>query len=293
MNECLKRTANTYRCLTARWRTLPHFLIIGAMRGGTTSLVNYLYRHPCVVRPQLPRFQEVHFFDLHYAHGPRWYRTHFPLTIRMRWLRRRRGAALTGESSPYYLYHPHAPRRAFSLVPQVRLIALLRDPVERAISNYCYLREQGWMTAESLEEALRIERRELEKETQKMRASTSYQSDVHRTFSLLRRGEYVDQLKAWMTYFSRDQLLVLQSERLYAHPAETYRTVLRFLDLPSFEPAQFAPRNARSSGTRRGRRALRERLRAHFAPHNRRLYEYLGRDFGWDDQPTRTAAAHT
>jgi hypothetical protein len=119
MNECLKRTANTYRCLTARWRTLPHFLIIGAMRGGTTSLVNYLYRHPCVVRPQLPRFQEVHFFDLHYAHGPRWYRTHFPLTIRMRWLRRRRGAALTGESSPYYLYHPHAPRRAFSLVPHV------------------------------------------------------------------------------------------------------------------------------------------------------------------------------
>jgi len=62
MNECLKRAANTYRRLTARRRTLTHFLIIGPMQGGTTSPVNYLYRHPCVVRPQLPRFQEMHFF---------------------------------------------------------------------------------------------------------------------------------------------------------------------------------------------------------------------------------------
>ncbi len=98
-----------HRRLTSGLRGLPDYLIIGTQRGGTTSLYNYFIKHPaCAAAFQ----KEIHFFDLHYDKGPSWYRAHFPIAAR-----KEHPGWITGEASPYYLAHPHAPRRASQSTP--------------------------------------------------------------------------------------------------------------------------------------------------------------------------------
>ena len=109
---------------TARWRPLPDFLVIGAQKAGTTALYAYLRWHPGITGPS---WKEVSFFDRHWWRGEFWYRGQFPL---------RSGQRLVGEASPSYLFHPLAPERVRSLVPEAKLIALVRDPVDRAYSHY-------------------------------------------------------------------------------------------------------------------------------------------------------------
>src|SRR5262245_43057221 len=119
-NQALK----LYRRLTARLRVVPDFIIIGTQRGGTTSLYNNLIKHPCIV----PAFKkEVHCFDVNFRKGISWYQTHFPSYIE-KYLRKAHAKDfVTGEASPYYMFHPHVPRRIAEMVPKVKLIALLRN----------------------------------------------------------------------------------------------------------------------------------------------------------------------
>ncbi|MCI5147305.1 MAG: sulfotransferase, partial [Candidatus Electrothrix sp. AR3] len=116
----------TYSALTARLRPLPNFLVIGAQKSGTTSLFHYICQHPQVFEN---KSKEIHFFDHNYHCGANWYRSHFPLAGKL--MRNR----CLGEATPYYLCHPHAPSHIFDLLPRVKIIAILRDPVERAISH--------------------------------------------------------------------------------------------------------------------------------------------------------------
>lgn len=109
----------------------PHFLIIGAARSGTTSLYSYLVEHPRVVAAAK---KELHFFDLRFPNGPAWYRDQFPSLS---------PDTITGEASPYYLFHSHVPKRVFKLLPHVKLIVLLRNPVDRAYSHYYHAVKHG------------------------------------------------------------------------------------------------------------------------------------------------------
>ena len=106
--------------LTASWRMQPRFLIIGAQRCGTTSLYTSLTAHPAVLPAVLHK--GVHYFDTAYGRGPAWYRAHFPLQLTADRVERRTGSApITGESSPYYLFHPLAGERIARDLPEVRL----------------------------------------------------------------------------------------------------------------------------------------------------------------------------
>jgi Sulfotransferase family len=121
----LRRLRPHYRTLTGPLRGLPSVLIIGTAKGGTTSLFNYLAHHPDVVPPL---GKEMHYFDMYYARGERWYRGRFPYEYRLR------NGTLTLDASPYYLFHPLAPERAARLLPDAKLIALLRNPVDRPVA---------------------------------------------------------------------------------------------------------------------------------------------------------------
>ena len=131
-----KAVGRTVGRLTARWRTVPDYLIIGTKRGGTTSLQQYLTAHPDVLEPKAAKAS--HYFDANFSKGWSWYRAHFPL---QRWMDRERAAGrpvVVGEASPYYCFHPLALDRIAARVPDVKLIIVLRDPVERAWSHYSY-----------------------------------------------------------------------------------------------------------------------------------------------------------
>jgi len=271
-----KTRLTTYRKLTAGSRLLPDFVIISVERGGTTSLYRYITTHPCVD----PAFRkEVHYFDLNFTEGLSWYRAHFPTRWRAAWvLARRRHRLLTGEASPYYLYHPRVPERIREALPEVRLIALLRNPVERAYSHYQLNRRQGKEPL-SFEEAIGSEEERLHGEYQRLVDEAGYYSEKHYQFGYLTRGVYVDPLTRWRERFPAERLLVLRSEDLYRDPRETLSQVYRFLGLPEWVPGHFKPYNQKPYSEIDPK--TRQKLLDYFEPHNRRLYEYLGRDFGW------------
>ena len=250
---------------------LPDFLIIGTQRGGTTSLYNYLTEHPKIAPA---RVKEVHYFSVNYGKGLDWYRSFFPRT---RGLRRR----ITGEASPYYIFHPHSPGRARELLPDVKLIALLRDPVARAFSHY---RHEVGLGEEplSFEEAVAREDERIGPDVEKLALDPSYEGHAHRHYSYIARGRYVEQLRNWTRAFPRERLLVLRSEDLFDDPRAVYSRTIDFLGLPSHDLDRFERYNAAREleGLTPG---LRDRLREYFRPFNVQLGAFVGRDFGWDD----------
>ena len=262
--------------LTRSLRTLPDFLIIGAQRSGTTSLYNYLCEHPAIA-PALRK--EIHFFDNNFKKGLPWYRSYFPLNLEKRRALQDRGQGLlSGESTPYYLFHPTVPARVFASLPKVKLIALLRNPIDRAYSHYQHEVNLGVEKA-AFEDAIRKEKEALASEEQRLGTEKGYQSFAYQNYSYLSRGIYVDQIKAWRKYFNQESLLILKSEDFYANPRQAMKQVFSFLALPAREAVTYRRYNeARyppmSTDTRR--------ILAHFfEPHNQNLYEYLGINFDW------------
>ncbi|HEU4753558.1 MAG TPA: sulfotransferase domain-containing protein [Armatimonadota bacterium] len=266
------------RAITARARLLPDFLIIGAQKGGTTSLYEYLAAHPCVGPAAI---KEVHFFDLKWDRGVSWYRAQFPTAQEKRRAEQATGQPfLTGEATPYYLYHPPAAERAFSVVPAARLIVMLRNPADRAYSHYQHERRAGREPL-SFEEALEREVERLAEEPEAMTGRAEFSSG-RRRHSYLARGRYAEQLERWLARFPREQLLILNSERFYADPAAATEQACRFLGLPPPAQAEYPRHNP---GSYRGgmEPATRRRLLDHFAPENERLFRLLGERYDWDE----------
>jgi hypothetical protein len=271
-----KTVLPAFRTRTSRLRILPTFVIISVERAGTTSLYRYLCQHPCAGEALR---KEVHYFDMNASRGPDWYRAHFPTRVQAAWVRLRRGHRLiTGEASPYYLYHPHVPARLAKLLPDVRLIALVRNPVERAYSHH-QMNVRQEKEDLSFEEAIEREEERLRGEWEKLVADPSHWSDRHYKYGYLSRGLYADRLEEWGKHFPRDRVLVVCSEDLYADPAGTVARVASHLELPPFALRGFKAYNQKPYPGIDGE--TRRRLVAFFEPHNQRLYEYLGRDLGW------------
>ena len=262
-----------WRLATAPVRTLPDFIIIGAQKCGTTFLYQLLVQHPHV-KPAFAK--EVHYFDLNFRKGDNWYRSYFPLQMRSS------RKYITGEASPYYLFHPHAPRRAWAVVPDAKLIVLLRNPVDRAYSHYQHQVKRVKREARetlTFEEAIEAEERILSGEVSKMLQNEDYKSFSHRSRSYLSRGIYIDQLLLWSSFFRREQMLVLKSEDLFNDTTNALERVLDLLEIPRWAPETYSIPNKREyAGVSP---LMRQRLNEYYKPHNQRLYEYLGVDLGW------------
>ena len=263
--KVLRGGYRAYGSATAGLRPLPDFLILGAQKAGTTALYAYLRWHPEITGPS---FKEVSFFDRHYAKGERWYRAHMPV--------RRR--SLVGEASPSYLFHPLAPERVAGMLPGARLIALLRNPVDRAFSHYQHEVALGREPL-SFEDAVDREDERMQGELERMLRDPSYFSLAWWNYTYVARGRYAEQLERWFAAFPREQLLVLFTEELSADTAATYRRVLDFLgvtarDLESYPRIFDRDYADMNPGTR-------ARLDKEFEDPNRRLASLLGRDPPW------------
>jgi hypothetical protein len=270
MRTPLRRLRADYREWTAPLRGLPSALLIGAQRSGTTSLFNYLAQHPDVRQPS---GKEIHYFDLHYARGIRWYRGRFPFRHRLR------GGALTIDASPYYLLHPRAPERAAQLLPGVKLVAILRNPIDRAFSHYQHEVRDGRETL-SFPDAIARETERLADEEERLRRDPSYYSYNHHRYSYTTRGRYLEQLTRWVQHYPRERLLVLQSERLFSEPAAVCAELYQFLGLRPHRLEKY-PAFYQGNYERAMAPELRARLADYFEPHNRALYQWLGTAYDW------------
>lgn len=266
---------------TSSLRVLPDFLIIGAQRCGSSSLYSYLHMHPAVGGYFR---KETYYFDVNYARGEGWYRGHFPLATFRPYVRARFGLdAVVGEATPDYLFHPHAANRIRAFNPDTKLIAILRDPVERALSHYHLERALGLETL-PLREALEREGERLEGEWERMVTDSTYWSQPRQHFSYLARGLYCEQLEAWFDIFSREQILILRSEDLFSDPSSVTDRALGFLDLPRLGNTSYSIVNSRDYGAMDPE--IRSWLVSYFAQPNENLYGLLGCDFGWQRPDT-------
>ncbi len=267
-----------YRERTGRFRLWPDFIVIGCGKCGTTSLFRYLVQHPYVVEPTR---KEIRFFDVNFANGTVWYRSHFPAVWQEAYWRVVHHKKLVcGEASPYYMFHPLAARRTYETIPQVKLIAMLRNPIDRAYSHYQQNVRKG-RDQVTFTEAIEQEAERIEPELQKILQDETYYSFNHQHYSYLSRGVYSEQLKNWLQFFPNDQLLVLSSEDFFADTPAVFQRILAFLDLPPWNPPGGYP--AFNTGKYPDLpRDVRSKLADYFAPFNQELYALLDHDFGWD-----------
>ena len=239
----------------------PDFIVIGTQKGGTTSLYYYLAKHPQIM-PSL--IKEIDFWSTKYHRGIDWYLAHFPPVLNDQNI-------LTGEATPSYLDHWETAERLYQVFPKTKLIVLLRNPVERAISHYYQWVNMNW-EFRSLEEAMisEIERLSVE--------NVSYWNQPN---SYIARGVYVEFLKKWLDIFPREQILVISSERFYSNPDINLKQIFDFLGLSDYPLKEYRKYNARSYPNLN--KPMRDLLKCYFRGYNRELEDLLGMKFYWNN----------
>lgn len=208
---------------------LPQVLLIGAPKSGTTSLLAYLEVFPELWRH--PR-KELHFLDGRWAWGEDWYRLQFPSPGRLQ-------GRLAMEATPDYLQNPQAPERAASLMPEARLIVLLREPLRRALSWFQH-RQRLLGVGEEAEELISAELHDLRHLSTHQRELLGWRSP-----NCLAGSLYVQQIKRWLCCYQEHQILMLRFEDLVMDPAATCQRVGRFLGLP---PREMTPQDLQNLG---------------------------------------------
>lgn len=274
-----KAALRSYGVATASRRPPPELLIIGAKRGGTTSLWHYLSQHPGLLAQfPTPNSKGTYFLSDEWHRGERWWRSHFAHER----TRARVGARLgfhpvAGESSPYDLYHPLAPQRAAAVAPDALVVAVLRNPVDRAFSHWKERRRH----TETLNFAAAIEA-EAERtagEEARILADPTYASFPHRHQSYVDQGRYAPMLRRWFDAFGRDRMLVVTAETFYADPQATVDQITDRLGLPRHMVADVTPRNEAPSDPMDG--DLRAKLTVELAGGIAAVEELLGITTGW------------
>ena len=250
-------------------RMTPGYLVVGTKRGGSTSLADWIAAHPQV--GPCATGKGTHYFDVNHGRGRGWFDAQFP--------RVDAGFRITGESSPYYMFHPRSPRWIADELPDAKIVVCLRDPVERAWSHHAYEVSRGHET-EAFDRALDLEPERLQGEAERLAADPTYAADHWRYHAYLRRGHYAEQVATFHALMGPERVLVVQSEALFADPDGEMARVHAFLGL---DPHRTASPTALNAGAAKQAmpQTVRARLEAYYAPLNEALYALPGVSFRW------------
>ena len=279
---------------------LPSFLIIGGAKCGTTSLYAHLLEHPNILPASM---KEVDFFQHIRNTKTSFYRSHFPI---------KRRNLITGEASALYFVHRLVPKRVHELLPSVKLILLLRNPVEVAYSGFHYMVNLGAQITENFEDTIKAELKRIEIENEKPEftiENTNY-DHYQSAFSYLRHGIYANYILNWLKLFPKEQLLILHTKELYNNRDNVLDKTFEFLDLPKHRIENRIEKNKidkiRPLGGRQRniyknidsktrtlfnvqnypemKSKTRKLLQDFFRPHNEKLFEMIGKRFDWNDE---------
>jgi hypothetical protein len=247
----------------------PDFLIIGAQKAGTSSLFHYLSQHPDI---DLPSEKELHFFDIQYENGIEWYSNLFP---KKRFLSRK----ITGEASPYYLFHPLAAERVHAHYSNIKLIVLLRNPIDRAYSHFQMERNRGIEPEPHFIRAVELENERIANEEKQIKCGKINSSDNFRNYSYVRRGLYGKQIALWLQYFLPRQILFIKSEDFFSNTNIHLERIQNFLGV-SYVPltdTRIINANIYPSLTD----SERQKMEGYFREDGQLLRQLIGDQFFW------------
>jgi len=256
---------------------MPDFLISGFPRCGTTSLFNNLIKHDCILSPLV---KEPSFFNSDYYRGLGWYKSFFPTKFKKEQLQKKlNSTVITGEATATYAFDPKCPSRIKEVLPNIKLIFLLRNPIERAFSHYRSIRKRG-LESLSFEEAIKVEEKRLEGEYQNMLVNKNYYSKKFHFYGYLSGGHYYKLLKNWYNEFENEQILILKSEDIFKNPIEQMDKICSFLNISQINFQEYSHHNL-SEDKLKLDQINQKKLKEHFESHNEQLYKFLGLNFEW------------
>ena len=263
-----------YYYLSSSSRVLPECFVIGVVRSGTTSLYHYLGQHPCIASSA---YDELGYFDDNFHLGINWYKSLFPTKSTKNKIIKKYGKFLTYDVTPFYIYNPLVARRISESFPKAKIMSNLRNPIDRAYSNYIIMLQEGDTTS-TFEEMIQAAMNDLEKNKTKLN-DEAYVVDTHYE-NILARGFYADQLEIWFEKFQKRQLLMIPSEDLAQEPDQVLTKVFEFLDLPYFKIKDFTKQNKREYSPMKDK--TRKLLIEFYKPYNEKLYSLTNQHFDWD-----------
>ena len=248
------------------------------MKAGTTSLYDFIIKHPTIVPASR---KELHYFSCYYKYGDLWYRSNFPTKASKYHFYKKTGQKLlSGEATPGYLFFPVSPVRMKKILPNVKLIVILRNPVDRAYSHYHYtIRNRKFHEPLSFEKAIELEKQRA-REREQLINDPNFVPSYGKNAAYLARGVYVDQLKNWFQYYDKKQFLILTAEDLRKDPQRTLDQVFDFLEVSPFQVKNL--QNLNVGSYKEMNKDTRNILIEYFKLHNERLSKLLQRSFDWD-----------
>lgn len=260
-----RRVSSSARWRTARWRDLPDFLVIGAMKAATTSLHDYLAETPGLAAAHR---KEIGYFDSRYLAGEHWYRSNFGLRILVRGRR-------SFESSPSYIESESACQRIAADLPDAKLIVLLRSPADRARSHFLMVQRGGW-EQRTMREA--IEQEVVHFHSARRRSDSMPGTERYQGRRYVGYGLYADRLEALVEAGVRLPILVLFMESLTADPGPSLQLLHEYLEIPPPSSTAFphlSPVGPARTVAEDDEDLVVDELRRYFLPENRRLAELL------------------
>ena len=260
--------------LTSSVRVLPNFFVIGAGRTGTTSLYHYLNQHPCITKSA---YDELGYFDDNFHLGLNWYRSLFPTKFTQKKVESKHGKFLTYDVTPQYIRRPWTARRISSYFPTTKLIAVLRNPVDKTYSHYTMSTVEA-NERRLFEDIITNEIGEFKKTKYDDKNDSYFSTIVERSY--LARSFYLEQLNIWFKLFPKKQILIIKSEDLANRTTEVVKDIFNFLMLPEYKIKNVSKHSV--SDYSKMNSSTRKTLVEFFKPYNKKLYEFLDRDFGWD-----------
>jgi len=254
--------------ITASSRVLPDFIIAGTVRSGTTSLYYNICEHPSVLSAD---YDEIGFFDRNYHLGVNWYRSMFPTQKHMKEIKTKTGNSITGEDTPFYFWRKDSAKRIFNLLPNCKIIIILRNPIDRAYSNYQLGKRTGWENL-SFEETIEIEKKQL-----KNGLIPSQFDDLR---SYLIKSIYSYQIKYWLDIFPKNQLKIISTEELSKNVKNTMSDLFKFLEISDYEIIK--GQEKKSEIYPEMIQDTRNELKSVFKDYNEELFKLINKRFEWN-----------
>tara|TARA_B100000029_G_scaffold363409_2_gene356467 strand:- start:1976 stop:2896 length:921 start_codon:yes stop_codon:yes gene_type:complete len=270
-----------YQKLTSPLRSFPHFIIIGVGRAGTTALYSYLIQHPSIqgtISSNHKNAYDLHFFDFMISQSTVWYKSHFPIIL-PRFLHKK-NLHLTGEYTSTYFYHPEVPKRIHKLLPGIKLIVILRNPIDKIYSTYYQQFRYGEIST-SFEDTIDAEFKRMK--ILNNNSNFSSENPNIENFipgNIIKHGIYADYFENWLNFFNQSQLLILDSYELKNNTNSALETVFGFLGLQN-SPIEDLSHVAERKYPKL-KESTRQKLIEFYKPHNKRLNELLKTNFDWD-----------
>jgi hypothetical protein len=251
----------------------PDFVIIGAQKSGTTSLYHNIVQHP-EIKPASNK--EIHYFCCNFSNGNQWYLEHFP--HKSLWPTNR----ITGEATPEYMFLPWAADRLMDFLPKAKLIAILRNPVKRAISQYFHeIRRSPSIEDLPIMDALLAEEDRITIDLWQSAIGDWNDINMLSRTAYKRRGIYHEQIKRFDKYWRAGRLLVINSEAFFEDPIRILQQVFSFLEIdPQYQHPKIIKRNIGDYKTPVSQEVY-DYLEDYFKPYNQMLYDYIKQDFNW------------